>query len=116
MPNDININTQLHILKRYNIYMLLPLNQTYSSSPLISIHEGSCENKSVEGLSIGGETIEWEDRRERRVGLICKWNGKTRLNFTSNGAGNFLAGGRGRLATWFHVEPSHVTIFNATGC
>lgn len=32
------------------------------------------------GLSIGGEAIEWEDRGEkglleRRLGLICKWNG-----------------------------------------
>lgn len=62
--NDINIDTQAPYNDIY-VYMLLPLNQTYSSSPLISIHEGSCENKSVGGLSIGGEAIEWEDRRER---------------------------------------------------
>lgn len=83
------------------------------------------------GLSIGGETIEWEDRWERekgvarrRLGLICKWNGGgTRLNFTSNGTGNFLLGDEGgrrrgftsnqalRRVTWRYSKLMYSSLF-----
>lgn len=83
------------------------------------------------GLSIGGEAIEWEDRRERekgvarrRLGLICKWNGGgTRLNFTSNGTGNFLLGDEGgrrrgftsnqalRRVTWRYSNLMYSSLF-----
>lgn len=68
---------------------------------------------------IGGKGV-----ARRRLGLICKWNGGgTRLNFTSNGTGNFLLGDEGgrrrgftsnqalRRVTWRYSKLMYSSLF-----